>query len=73
MCEGLKDLTIKHDSNNKVIAKSKFVSGPEAVLEVPLPNKGTYLIVPTTFNQGIEDKFELSVYNKEDFMLKKIQ
>jgi hypothetical protein len=27
--ESLKDLTVKHESSNKIIAKSKFVTGPE--------------------------------------------
>jgi hypothetical protein len=67
---GLKDLTIKHDSSNKIVAKSKFVTGLEVSNEVNLPVKGTYFIVPTTFQPGVEDTFELTVYYKDEFILK---
>jgi hypothetical protein len=40
--------------------------------EVVIPKGGSYLIVPSTFQPGIEDKFELSVYSKVDFIMKSL-
>jgi len=63
----LKALTLRHGSSNKVITKSKFVTALEAFSEVNIAKGGNYVVVPATFEPGVQDKFDLAIYSKSDF------
>jgi len=60
---------VRDESTKRIIGKSKFVSALEASSVIELPSEGNFCLIPTTFNPGIEDKFALIVFCKEQFTI----